>query len=69
MVNLILKVDLSKSDVKEQFDKLVQEFENSLSLCYLFEQLVLEKIANINISENELETPVVRILKPIKREI
>ena len=67
--DLILGVNLTKEDWKKKFETLIQEFTNRLSVCYLFEKLALDETADIDVSKqlSNDETPVVNILKPVKK--
>ena len=56
----------------ECFKYLIKEYEESLEVCNIFEQLVLEATENMCISEElsmDSQKPAVKILKSIKRQI
>ena len=50
---------------------LKQEFEQRLELCYLFERLVLEATADMDISESSIDgqESSVKILKPMRKQV
>lgn len=65
-----LAIEVSNSNWNERFESLTKEFDESLKLCNLFEQLVLEATENMSISEKlyiDSQKTIVKILKPIKK--
>ena len=58
------------SNWKEQINALEQKFLQNLAVCNLFEQLVLRETKDMTTSEEEFDDKnVVKILKPVKRQI
>jgi len=70
--NLIFEVEMSEPDWKETLEKLEKKFDKRLELCYLFEQLVLEKTSDMKISK-QLSTSgqknFVKILEPMRKQV
>ena len=63
---------MSEPDWKETLEKLEKKFDKRLELCYLFEQLVLEKTSDMKISK-QLSTSgqknFVKILEPMRKQV
>lgn len=55
------------SDWKKHYESLEQRYEESLDICNLFEELILEETKDMNISCEESNDKVfIKVLKPVK---
>ena len=54
-------------DWLDKYHLLKQNFESNLAICYLYEELVIDKTLDMKVLTID-EPPVIRVLKPLKKE-
>ena len=64
-----LGIELSTLDPDwlDKYHLLKQDFESNLAICYLYEELVIDKTLDMKVLTID-EPPVIRVLKPLKKE-
>ena len=67
--DLITNVSMLDPNWQKQFETLIQQFNKSLEVCYLFEAISLEKTADMLLSDNKDNSPMIRVLRPPKKEL
>jgi hypothetical protein len=66
--NLITNVSMLDENWQDKFESLIQQYNNSLEICYMFETIALDKTADMLITESKDEPPMIRVLRPPMKE-